>query len=80
MILNKLFSLPSKEPSPRGFGIRLSPQNIDKHLKTINRERKQYEQLFPNEITELKNLIKKTGQKRSELYAKHPEMKSFKIF
>jgi len=80
MILDKLFYVSSGEPAPGDFGIRLSPQNIDKQLKAINKERKQYEQQFPDEITELKNLIKKTEKKRSELYAKHPEMKSFQAF
>jgi len=80
MILDKLFSLPGKGPTPADFGVQLLPQNIDDHLKTINSERKQYEQLFPDEITELKELIKETEKKRSELFAKHPEMKSFQAF
>lgn len=46
------------------FGILLTPENVDKHILLIEKDRKKYYNTYPNEINEIKQQYIKYKESR----------------
>ena len=60
LILNKIYN----NSGLTDFGILLTPENIDKHILLIEKDRKKYYNTFPNEINEIKQQYIKYKESR----------------